>query len=115
MKPQLARVVCYVRDVANLAEWYCETFDLEIKFDAREDGWIELEGSNGCSLAFHTIGDPSPACTEIAFVVSDIGEARRQLAAKGIDIVGEIMSWRHYQCCKGRDPEGNTFQLINPS
>jgi len=113
MKAQLGRVVFFVRDAALLAEWYRDTFGLTIKYDGLDSGWIELDAGGACSLALHTIHDPEPSSAEIGFVVDDVEATRKQLAAKGVKMHDEVCTWRHYEYCKGRDPQGNTFQIIN--
>ena len=112
---RLGRIVYYAKDAAALAHWYRDTFDLATKFDGLEEGWVELDSGGSCTLAFHTVDNPEPSTAEIAFAVDDVEETRQRLASAGIDIHDEVIAWRHYQYCKGRDPEGNVFQIINAS
>ena len=113
MKPTLARVVFFVRDAATLAEWYRDVFGLTTKYDGLDQGWIELDAGGSCTLALHTLDDPEPAHAEIAFAVNNVEATRQELIGKGVDMHDEVLTWRHYQYCKGKDPEGNIFQIIN--
>lgn len=113
MTSLLGRIVYFVKDAPALAEWYRDHFGLVIKYDGLDEGWIELDSGSGCTLAFHTVDKPEPSTAEIAFVVNDVEATRQRLISKGIDMHNQVLSWRHYQYCKGRDPEGNIFQIIN--
>ena len=113
MTCQFGRVVYYVRDAAALAQWYRDTFGLTTKYDGLDEGWIELDAGGSCSLAFHTVENPEPSTTEMAFVVDDVEATRQRLISGGVDMHDKVLSWRHYKYCKGRDPEGNNFQIIN--
>ena len=115
MKPTLARVVLFVRDAAALAEWYRDVLGLTTKYDGLDQGWIELDAGDSCTLALHTIDDPKPSHMEIAFAVKDVEATRLELVGKGVDMHREVLTWRHYQYCKGKDLEGNIFQIINES
>ena len=113
MKPTLARIVFFVRDAATLAQWYRDVFGLTTKYDGLDQGWIELDAGDTCTLALHTLENPEPTLTEIAFAVNDVEATRQELIGKGVDMHDEVLTWRHYQYCKGKDPEGNVFQIIN--
>lgn len=115
MKPILARIVFFVRDAASLAEWYREVFGLTTKYDGLDEGWVELDAGGFCTLALHTVDRPEPAHAEIAFEVDDVEATRQKLIDKGVDMHHEVLTWRHYQYCKGNDPQGNVFQIINRS
>jgi len=56
-----------------------------------------------------------PTHAEIAFSVDDVEAMRQELIGKGIDMHDEVLTWRHYQYCKGKGPQGNIFQIINDS
>lgn len=110
---RFGRIVYYVRDASALAAWYRDTFGFTTKYDGLDEGWIELDLGGSCTLALHTVENPQPSTTELAFVVSDLEVTRQRLIASGIDMHDKVLRWRHYQYCKGRDPEGNVFQIIN--
>ncbi len=113
MTSPLGRIVYYVRDAAALAQWYRDTFGLATKYDGLDEGWIELDAGGSCTLAFHAVDNPQSSTAEIAFVVSDVETTRQRLIANGIEMHDKVLSWRHYHYCKGRDPEGNIFQITN--
>lgn len=113
MEFSLGRIVVFVNDARALADWYRQTFGFETKYDGLEEGWIELDTGGDCTLALHSLDDPEPPRSEVAFAVDDVESTRKSLAEKGVEINDEIYTWRHYQYCKGRDPEGNIFQIVN--
>ena len=115
MKPALARIVFYVRDAASLGQWYRDVFGLTTKFDGLGQGWIELDAGGPCTLAMHTLENAEPSTAEIAFAVDNVKATRQELIGKGVDMHDEVLTWRHYQYCKGKDPQGNIFQIINHS
>ena len=115
MKPTLTRIVLFVRDAASLAEWYQDVFGLTTKYDGLDQGWIELDAGGSCTLALHTLDGREPTHTEIAFAVDNVEATRKELVGKGVDMHDEVLTWRHYQYCKGKDPQGNIFQIINDS
>ena len=115
MKPALARIVFFVRDAASLGQWYRDVFGLTTKFDGLDQGWIELDAGGPCTLALHTLENAGPSTAEIAFAVDDVEAARQELTGKGVEMHEEVLTWRHYQYCKGKDPQGNIFQIINHS
>ena len=112
MKAKIGRVIMYVKDYEGLAHWYCDTFGFKIIVSRPADRWMEVAIGRGVVLALHGGGHPKNynRPPQIMFEVPDVEQACEELRAKGIKM-GKIGRWEHVVWCKGKDPEGNPFQL----
>lgn len=112
MKAKIGRVIMYVKDCEGLAAWYCDTFGLKILLSRPDARWIEVDMGRGVVLAFHGGGKPNTSFRppQIMFEVPDAEKACAELKTKGVKM-GKVGRWEHVVWVKGKDPEGNPFQL----
>lgn len=112
MKAKIARVIMYVKNPVALADWYCENFGFKIQLKRLDGRWIEINIGRGVVLALHGGGNPRnyDRPPQLMLEVKDIESAVAELKAKRIRM-GKIGRWEHIAWCKGKDPEGNPFQL----
>lgn len=124
MRVALNRVVLYVQDVDRLAAFYQEAFGLPVVEEIKGE-WAVL-AAGPCQLALHRVGKPyrtadpdwqAESNAKLVMTVDrPIAEMRAALAAKGARM-GNIKSYPPLTglLCDGKDPEGNVFQLAEPS
>jgi hypothetical protein len=84
---------------------------------------VEVEGDgevkrlvfpNGSSLALVPPGyvDP-PSDTILGFLVDDVEEATAELAARGVELEGELQSGYGFRYRHFRAPDGRRFELLD--
>jgi predicted enzyme related to lactoylglutathione lyase len=112
MKGKIGRIIMYVKDYQGLAAWYCDTFGFKLKVDRSDARWMELDIGRGVILALHGGGHPKnyERPPQMMIEVPDVEAACEELKSKGIKM-SKIGRWEHVVWCKGKDPEGNPFQL----
>lgn len=121
----LNRVILYVQDVDRLARFYRELFGLPV-VEEIEGEWSVLQ-AGPCQIALHRVGkayrvdDPESWEVEsnvklVMTVNRPLGELRAELIAKGVPM-GVLKAYPGLtgKLCDGKDPEGNVFQLAEPS
>jgi len=103
---ELKRIVIFVTDLDKQAAYYRDRLGLPV-LEARE-GWIEFD-AGGCSIALHR-GSRNP---RLDFATAEpLERLHGDLKARGVKL-GEIkkhfLDRGHY--CRGKDAEGNAFQI----
>lgn len=105
-----------VKDFKRSRDFFCKTLGLKI-FDEQADfGWMELSGPDASMVLGVGQSDenmPAGVNAVVTFVVDDYEQTKKDLAKKGIKFFGEIDGIPQVPkmiCFK--DPDGNTFQLI---
>jgi catechol 2,3-dioxygenase-like lactoylglutathione lyase family enzyme len=102
-----------VRDLERSTAWYRDTLGLE---QTEEGSWPEFRlGEN----AFLYLVDPAnvgqefrgPHTAPIALRVRDVEEARAELEAKGVELLGETFDSGVCHMALFSDPDGNVFML----
>jgi predicted enzyme related to lactoylglutathione lyase len=113
MKAKIGRVIMYVKDYEGLAKWYCETFGFKMRLARPDARWMEIDIGRGVVLALHGGGNPRTfnRPPQMMIEVPDIEKAIAELRANGVTIGKNYGRWEHVTWCKGKDPEGNPFQL----
>ncbi|HTQ61410.1 MAG TPA: VOC family protein [Candidatus Solibacter sp.] len=72
--PQISRVILYVKDIAKVASFYQQFFDMH-PLPGATDGWLELAGdSQGCTIASHkaSVAQESGAAMKLVFGVANV-------------------------------------------
>ena len=120
MNFRIKHFIYFCQDMRCVTAFYTDTLGLRVvpNKDFGDDEWVELAstGAGGLRLCLHKAGRPgSPPGNrnKLVFQVDDVGEARRQLIAKGVRM-GTHHHWTEMDACDGRDPEGNAFQIAGP-
>jgi predicted enzyme related to lactoylglutathione lyase len=113
---ELDMVFYWVTDMDRAIAFYRDLLGLAV---ARRDGgsWA-LFDAGGRRFALHGAveGQPVvPGGATAVFSVADLDRAKTKLAAQGvpIDHEGDVQGYARFASC--RDPDGNTFQLIEYS
>jgi catechol 2,3-dioxygenase-like lactoylglutathione lyase family enzyme len=97
-------------DLAAMASFFRDVLGADA---VEQDGWHRVAFPNGSSLALVPPDWVSPPSdTNLGFLVDDVEAATRELAARGLDpdgelITGEGLRYRHF-----RAPDGRVFELI---
>jgi predicted enzyme related to lactoylglutathione lyase len=103
-------------DPAALARWYAANLGINV-FPATDDWWMQQGGP--------TVLAPFPADTDyfgradqqsmINFRVADLDAMLAQLSAAGATVSGEINEASYGRFGWATDPDGNRFELWQPS
>lgn len=126
MDPPTAAAVLFVDDVSRIAAFYRAIARMEV-LHANGDH-VVLE-SAGFQLTVHALRhDGATSITrayptredthvKLCFPVEDLQAARTAAARLGGELWARDREWqaRGFRACDGRDPEGNVFQLREPS
>jgi catechol 2,3-dioxygenase-like lactoylglutathione lyase family enzyme len=106
----------FFRDVLGLAMYYEESDFAMLSLPGAEHDFVEIIGPDAVDSAFqvatYTTG-PVPS-----FVVGDVGAARAELEAAGVELLDDItwsssiegLGWFHF-----RAPDGNVYGLMQGS
>jgi predicted enzyme related to lactoylglutathione lyase len=107
--------------VANLkqaVEFYTKTLGLKLLNMTEEHGWAELQGKEGGTMiGLCQTSDCSPLKpgnnAVMTFTVSDMDQARKELQARGLTLVGPVVEVPgHVKMQDFVDPDNNRFQLV---
>jgi predicted enzyme related to lactoylglutathione lyase len=106
-------VFYWVSDLDRGVAFYGDVLGLAL---TRRDGgnWAEFD-AGGRRFALHAAveGQPvQPGGATAVFTVEDLDRVKAELAARGVPIEhqGDVQGYARFASC--RDPDGNTFQLI---
>jgi catechol 2,3-dioxygenase-like lactoylglutathione lyase family enzyme len=100
------------QDIARAKRFYAETLGLEIETGAGHD--MELRAGQVTLDIFDpaSIGQPfAPSPAGLALRVADVGAARAELEAKGVEFDGETIDTGVCHMAHFRDPDGNALML----
>jgi predicted enzyme related to lactoylglutathione lyase len=109
---QVDFVSVLTQDIPRAKTFYGETLGLPIETESENDmeftlGQVTLDVFNPAS-----IGQPfAPSAAGIAIRVSDVGAARAELEAKGIQFDGDTMDTGVCHMALFKDPDGNQLML----
>jgi predicted enzyme related to lactoylglutathione lyase len=107
-----------VGDIKKSKDFFVDILGLKIFEEQPEYGWLEVKGSEGGNIlgigrACEESGMKKGVNAVVTFVADDYEQAKKELAAKGVALFGEV------EGCPGvprmicfKDPDGNTFQLV---
>ena len=105
---KLKRIVIFVADLDKQAAYYRDRLGLPV-VEERE-GWVAFD-AGGCSIALHR-GTRKP---RLDFVAAEpLDQVHAGLAARGVKL-REIKEDALGRYCRGRDAEGNPFQIATES
>ncbi|MBL8047507.1 MAG: VOC family protein [Chthonomonas sp.] len=111
---RLARIILFVRNVAEVAEFYQKFFAMEPQPGASAD-WVELAGPGG-NIAVHKAhggAHPGPASpVKIVFYCDNIEAAKQSFSEQGL-VFGKTHSYGELQFADAVDPAGNPIQISN--
>ena len=96
---------------AAVAAFLADALDVEVEQD---DGVHRLEFANGSSLALvpREYVEP-PSDTLLGFLVDDVEAATAELAGRGIEPDGDLLSGYGYRYRHFRAPDGRRFELLD--
>ena len=109
MSLKLQRIVIFVSDLEKEAAFYRDKMGLPV-VEERE-GWVAFD-AGGCEIALHR----GKRKARLDFESSEaLAESYADLRARGVPL-GEIKRHpsRELSIARGRDPEGNPFQISDP-
>ena len=109
MSLNLKRIVIFVSDFEKEAAFYRNKLGLTVAEE--RDGWIAFDAGS-CEIALHR-GKRKP---RLDFDSSEnLKDTYERLRARGVRL-GEIKAHpsRDLSIARGRDPEGNPFQISDP-
>jgi catechol 2,3-dioxygenase-like lactoylglutathione lyase family enzyme len=119
---QLATVGVPVGDQDQELEFFTGTLGFEKRLDAPFGGglrWIEVGppgGGTTVALAPAPDGSPRGVDTGVRFSTTDAGADHAYLKGSGVDVDDEVMRWPGVPpMFSFRDPEGNTFYIVESS
>ena len=107
----VSRFIIFTPDVKRLADFYADTFGLDVVGEADEH-WTELN-AGACNIALHKTsekGNGRDGWTKVVFGSDDVPAEKQRLEALGIKM-SDVVSFGEIQMCDGRDPDGNCFQI----
>jgi predicted enzyme related to lactoylglutathione lyase len=121
------RAVVYAKDLERVVAFYAGVLALPVV--AEEAGEFTTLGDDGMELSVVampraiadaiTIDSPprrrEDAAVKVSYEVADLVAARRAAGALGGVLDEREWTWRGTVHCDGHDPEGNVFQLREPS
>ncbi|MDJ0935443.1 MAG: hypothetical protein QNI93_08600 [Kiloniellales bacterium] len=106
MSLELKRIVLFVADLEKQAAYYRDGLGLPV-LEERE-GWIEFD-AGGCSIALHRGARKS----RLDFATAEpLDRMHGDLKSRGVklqEIKKDFLDRGHY--CRGKDAEGNPFQI----
>lgn len=121
-------LVVYAKDIGRVAAFYAAVAGLDVLDDA--DGYVAL-ASDALELVVVRIPDEIAETIEVAtppvrrtetplkpvLPIADISTARERASGLGgvVDPPDREWRWGDTRVCDGNDPEGNVFQLREPS
>lgn len=101
-------------DVKKSRKFFTDTLGLKLNVNDEEHSWLELTGKEGGAM----LGVCGPFFNEKpgqnavpVFTVDDIIKTKKELEAKGVKFVGDIMELQDVKLATFVDPDGNKFQL----
>jgi predicted enzyme related to lactoylglutathione lyase len=112
MRPPIARIILYVKDIPKVAEFYQRHFGMT-PLPSNEKGWLEMASDSGaCTLALHqaSSAQKSGAAMKIVFGVADVAGFKREREAEGLKF-GPIHIAGNFEFANSRDPAGNSIQI----
>jgi predicted enzyme related to lactoylglutathione lyase len=119
---EIATVGVPVGDQDRELEFFAGTLGFEKRLDAPFGGglrWIEVGPAGGgttIALAPAPDGSPRGVDTGVRFSTSDAGADHAYLRDRGVDVDAEVMRWPGVPpMFSFRDPEGNTFYVVESS
>ena len=123
---EAARVILFAKDMKTMLAFYENVLGLE-RLSAPDDSkdFVSLD-AGGIQISLHKIpqryaknieiADPpfprEQTPMKVAFRVSDVGEFRKRLESRGVQM-RKIQKAGSIFFCDGTDPEGNIFQISN--
>ncbi len=111
---RIARVILYVKDVADVAAFYERHFGL-LRLAGGSDGWIELAAQDGgCTLALHKAAksQKSGAAMKLVFGVEDVEGFKAERERDGLRF-GVVHRAGLVMFANAKDPAGNSIQISN--
>jgi catechol 2,3-dioxygenase-like lactoylglutathione lyase family enzyme len=100
------------QDIPRARQFYSETLGLEIETEGENDiefraGQVTLDIFNPAS-----VGQPfAPSPAGLALRVPEVGAARKELEAKGVEFDGETIETSVCRMASFKDPDGNALML----
>ncbi len=107
------RIILFVKNPKAVAIFYSEKLGLKIRETSEDGKWIDLD-AGGIRIGLHAGGKAKRVATnsKIAFFSKNVDATRKKLMATGVKL-GVIHEFGDLRFCKGKDPEGNLFQISN--
>src|SRR5579859_4093928 len=115
MEWKLELVTVPVSDVERAKAFYVEQAGFALDHDHQVDEQLRFvqltPPGSACSIALGTgLTESAPGSAQLQLVVSDVREARADLAARGLD-VGEVQEFPWGSFVFSADPDGNRWAV----
>lgn len=108
----IARLILYVKNIAEVAAFYQRFFDLT-PMPGATDGWLELRCPSGtCTLALHQAAksQKSGAAMKLVFGVPDVQAFVQSREKLGLAF-GTIRRVEGFEFANAKDPAGNSISV----
>jgi predicted enzyme related to lactoylglutathione lyase len=108
----IVRVILYVKDIPNVAEFYRRHFGMD-PLPSGEKGWLEMtSNSGGCTIALHqaSAAQKSGAAIKLVFEVADVARFKSEREVDGLKF-GPIHAVANFEFANAKDPAGNSIQI----
>ncbi len=109
MSLKLQRIVIFVSNLEKEAAFYRDKLGLQVTEE--REGWVAFD-AGGCEIALHR----GKRKARLDFESSEfLSEGYADLRARGVPL-GEVKPHpsRELSIARGKDPEGNPFQISDP-
>jgi predicted enzyme related to lactoylglutathione lyase len=95
-------------------EFFTKKLGLTVNVNDEQHGWMEFAAKDGGAIVgvCMPMGQEKPGQNAImVFTVDDIVATKKELEARGVTFVGDIMDLPQVKLATFIDPDGNKFQL----
>ena len=109
----IASVVFRVSDINRSCDFYEKSLGLKIAY--REGNWVEVDLGQvhlGLNQTEPAGGGRNPY---VSLLVDDLNATVATLKERGVEFVGEIVTESYGRVITVKDPDGNQFELFEPS
>jgi catechol 2,3-dioxygenase-like lactoylglutathione lyase family enzyme len=111
-KPKLKHLALFARKPKELAEFYRDTFDMEIISSSPLGAQFLTDGYITLAILPHRLeSDSAVGLNHFGFTVESVPEMSKKLVAKGVEEPKKRPSGRPYAEFRAVDPEGNQFDI----
>lgn len=114
-RPKLRHLALFARKPKELAEFYCDVFEMEIVRSSESGAQYLSDGEFTLAILPHKLEwEAAAGLNHFGFTVDSIAAVSDRLEDKGVERPKERPSGRLYAEYRGVDPEGNWFDLGEP-
>lgn len=108
----LLYVIHFTGRFDDMREFYARGLALPVRRE--EKGWVEFDTA-GASIALQRTDDPARQGTVLRFAAADLDAELAELAERGLEPDGEIVTFSRGRLASFWDGDGNQLQLFEPT